>query len=84
MVLIPSEKVLSVTFVIPSGKGEGRLAVPPDIERIKSAKLNSPLPCAVLYTGSLNVTLTVLLLGAIFTDTIMGNALSWRFKLLIF
>ena len=76
--------MLSLTFVIPSGKGEGRLAVPPAIERIKSAKLSSPLPNAVLNTGSLNFTLTVLLLDAISIDIMIGRALSKRLIVLRF
>ena len=47
-VLIPSANVLSLSLLIPSGNGRGRLAVPPVIENRKSANVNSPLPSAVL------------------------------------
>ena len=81
--MIPSTNVLSLVFVIPSGKGRGKFAVPPAIVNKKSAKLSSPMPKAVLKTGSLRFTVTLALLDAISIDLIIGSALSIRLVELI-
>ena len=53
-----------------------RLAVPPLMEKAKSAASKAPLPPVALYTASENVTAIVELLDASATDEIVGGVRS--------
>ena len=54
------------------GVAEERVAVPPVIERAKSAESTAPLPPLVLNTATLKTTAIVLLSAARVTDVMFG------------
>ena len=59
------------------------MAVPPVIERAKSAESSAPLPPLVLNTLSEKVTVILLLSDAVVTEAMVGAALSFKFIVLL-
>ena len=60
-----------------------RVAVPPVIERAKSAESSTPEPPLVLNTLSEKVTAILLLSDAVVTEAIVGAVLSFKFAELL-
>ena len=78
--LIPSVYTLPLDEIL-VGVEEPRVAVPPEIERLKSDTSRAPDPPLVLYTASLIVTEILVLLLSIEDDEIIG--LTLRFVVLL-
>ena len=79
--LMPKVKVFPFADTL-VGIRLSKVAVPPSIERSKSAESSAPDSLSVLNTGTLNVTATVLSV-TIKTDVITGLVWSYKFVVLL-
>ena len=75
-VLNPSTQTVCDVLVIEVGIAEFSVAVPPEIDKVKSATSKSPLPLVVSYTLSLKLTVKALLSELRPTLLIIGAVVS--------
>ena len=75
-VLNPSTQTVCDVLVMEVGVADPSLAIPPEMDNAKSANSKSPVPPVVLYTPSLNVTVSSELTELIPVLTMVGAVVS--------